>query len=246
VEESAAGSNQDEILAKAETLSGYPSKVIITKKTNVQLMVDGKVSGSVVLPEGVELPVTGVDGANVIVEFGNALQKVPKTNTNFAEALVAEAEARQASESKISRVEPRVPPAPIKKGEAPRPLRPAPKKSQDSATKNLEMLIDNVKLLETIDVLSKLKGASDAEITRFMRSIDARWKRASDDSADFLASGEGTPSHKELLKKFIEASEMVSPNRLQMFDAKLKEIDKDWLKLKTEEKIQNITESQRE
>jgi hypothetical protein len=36
---------------------------------------------------------------------------------------------------------------------------------------------------------------------------------------------------------------MLDPARAQMFDAKLKEIDAAWLKLKTEEKIQNLTEN---
>jgi hypothetical protein len=49
-----------------------------------------------------------------------------------------------------------------------------------------------------------------------------------------------------LLKKFIEAAEMLDPNRVQRFQTKLLEIDKDWLELKTQEKIQSITESQHE
>ena len=61
-------------------LSGYPSKVIVTSKTLLNLTVDGKVSGKVVLPAGRELTVVGAEGPDLIVEFGDSLQKISKKN----------------------------------------------------------------------------------------------------------------------------------------------------------------------
>ena len=59
-----------------------------------------------------------------------------------------------------------------------------------------------------------------------------------------LSLSGGREEYREILKKIIEASEILDPARGQMFEAKLREIDAAWLKLKTEEKIQNLTEGQ--
>jgi hypothetical protein len=76
-----------------------------------------------------------------------------------------------------------------------------------------------------------------------MRSLAARWKRVSEGAARLLSGGDGNPEHIEILKKFIEASEIADPNRIQVFEAKLKEIDAAWIKIKTGEKIQTLTET---
>lgn len=240
---------RDEILAKAAKLPGFPSKVVMTEKSTVRIYVDGKVSGMAVLPEGREVPVVGMEGDDVIIEFGDSRQKIPKSHTNFAEALVAEAEAaknKPAPEEKIARTEHKPATAPIKMPESPKLHRTADKKQEDSGMKSLESLVDESKLLDTIDELNKLRTASSAEISRFIRSIDSRWKRASEDSAKLLSVGDVKPAHSSLLKKFIQAGEMLDPNRVPMFQAKLQEIDKDWLELKTQQKIESITESERE
>jgi len=242
-------SAHDEILAKAAKLSGFPSKVVMTQKTNVQLIVDGKVSGNAVLPEGRELPVVGAEGDDVIVVFGNARQRIPKANTNFAEALVAEAEASKTKPvpvEKIAKVEPKPSPTPIKMPEASKSLGASEKKPQNSSMKSLEALVDDVKLLDTIDQLNNLRSASHSELSRYIRSLDLKWKRASEDSVKLLSDGSLKPEYSNLLKKIIEAAEILDPNRVKMFQGKLQEIDKDWLELKTQEKIQSITESQHE
>ena len=242
-------SAHDEILAKAAKLSGFPSKVVTTQKTTVQLIVDGKVSGAAVLPEGRELPVVGAEGDDVIVVFGDARQKIPKANTNFAEALVTEAEASKIKPvpvEKIAKAEPKPTPTPIKMPEASKALGASEKKPQNASMKSLEALVDDVKLLDTIDALNNLRGASHSELSRYIRSIDVKWKRVSEDSAKLLSDGSLKPEYSDLLKKFIEAAEMLDPNRVQRFQTKLLEIDKDWLELKTQEKIQSITESQHE
>jgi CRP-like cAMP-binding protein len=242
-------SAHDEILAKAAKLSGFPSKVVTTQKTTVQLIVDGKVSGAAVLPEGRELPVVGAEGDDVIVVFGDARQKIPKANTNFAEALVAEAEASKIKPvpvEKIAKVEPKPTPTPIKMPDASKPFGASDKKPENSSMKSLEVLIDDVKLLDTIDQLNNLRSASHTELTRYIRSLDLKWKRASEDSVKLLSDGSLKPEYSNLLKKIIEAAEILDPNRVKMFQGKLQEIDKDWLELKTQEKIQSITESQHE
>lgn len=239
----------NEILAKAEKLSGHPSQVIITKKTNVSLLVDGQVSGSAVLPEGLELPVFGVEGEFVIVEFGNAHQKIPKDHTNFAEALVAESEAAKNRPAPESAKAPMVP-------SDPKPLVPMPKvepsklhsdsgkKSEELSFEKLTSVLDDVKLLPTIEEFGGMKTASASDFGRFVRTLEPRWKRAAKESASLLSLSGGRAEYREILKKIIEASEILDPARGQMFEAKLREIDAAWLKLKTEEKIQNLTEGQ--
>jgi hypothetical protein len=104
-------------------------------------------------------------------------------------------------------------------------------------------VLEDVKLLQTLDELRNMRSASTAEFSRFMRSLESKWKRASKESLSLMALEGGPEEYREILKKVIEASEMLDPARAQMFDNKLKEIDAAWLKLKTEEKIQNLTEN---
>jgi pSer/pThr/pTyr-binding forkhead associated (FHA) protein len=238
----------NEILAKAETISGYPSKIIITKKTNVSLLVDGQVSGSAVLPEGLELPTVGVEGEFVIVEFGNAHQKIPKDHTNFVEALVAESEAAKnrpaLDPSKAPRVHSESKPVAMPKGGASKLHSDSGKKSAELSFEKLTSVLDDVKLLPTIEEFGGMKNASASDFGRFVRTLEPRWKRAAKESASLLSLSGGQEEYREILKKIIEASEILDPARGQMFEAKLREIDGDWLKLKTEEKIQNLTEGQ--
>jgi CRP-like cAMP-binding protein len=242
----AATPAQDEISAKAAALSGYPSEVLLTKKTTVQLLVDGRVSGSVVMPEGRVLRVVGAEEQDVIVEFGDARHRIPKENTNFAEALVAEAEAaknKPLPQEKISKPEPKLPPAEVKTVEAPKPPGFADKKPIEVNFESLTAIVEGVNLLESLDQMRSLKTASNSEIGRFMRPLEGKWKRASEEAAQMLSIADAKEEYKSLLRKFIEASEMLNPNRLLMFEAKLKEIDQEWLALKTQQKIQNLTES---
>lgn len=240
-----ADSSSSEVLAKAATLSGYPSKITITKKTSVSLIMDGRVFGSVVLPEGCELPVKGAEDDIVIVEFGDSSQRISKSNTNFAEALVAEAEAAQ---SHATPVPASAPVATNPKIAAPNPETPGSqgnevKRGSDLSLEKVTSVLEDVKLLQTLDELRNMRSASTAEFSRFMRSLESKWKRASKESLSLMALEGGPEEYREILKKVIEASEMLDPARAQMFDAKLKEIDAAWLKLKTEEKIQNLTEN---
>jgi pSer/pThr/pTyr-binding forkhead associated (FHA) protein/type II secretory pathway pseudopilin PulG len=233
---------RNEVLAKAATLEGYPSKIIITKKTNVTLTVDGKVSGNVVLPEGRELPVVGAEAGFVFVEFGNAKQKIPKENTNFAEALVAQAEAAKNQPatapvaSPVSVALPKNPPA--------KPHTDSFKKPAELTFENVTAVLEGVKILPTLDDLRGLSKATVAERNRFFRGIDARWKKASKEAAALIPLEGGREEYRTILKKIIEASEILDPARAQMFEAKLREIDGQWLQLKTADKIQSLTDPQ--
>jgi CRP-like cAMP-binding protein len=239
----------NEISAKAETLSGYPSKIIITKKTNVSLLVDGQVSGSAVLPEGLELPAVGAEGEFVMVEFGNAHQKIPKDHTNFAEALVAESEAAKNQPAPELAKAPEVPseskpPVAMPKVEPSKLHSDSEKKSAELNFEKVTSVLDDVKLLPTLDEFRGMKTASASDFGRFVRTLEPRWKRAAKESASLLSLSGGQEEYRDILKKIIEASEILDPARGQMFEAKLREIDEAWLKLKTEEKIQSLTGEQ--
>jgi CRP-like cAMP-binding protein/pSer/pThr/pTyr-binding forkhead associated (FHA) protein len=239
----------NEISAKAETLSGYPSKIIITKKTNVSLLVDGQVSGNAVLPEGLELPAVGAEGEFVMVEFGNAHQKIPKDHTNFAEALVAESEAAKNQPAPEPAKAPEVPseskpPVAMPKVEPSKLHSDSEKKSAELNFEKVTSVLDDVKLLPTLDEFRSMKTASASDFGRFVRTLEPRWKRAAKESASLLSLSGGQEEYRDILKKIIEASEILDPARGQMFEAKLREIDEAWLKLKTEEKIQSLTGEQ--
>ena len=248
-EEQAAPNARSGISAKAAPLAGYPSKIAITQKTNVSLTVDGRISGNVVLPEGRELTVVGVEGSFVIVEFGDAHQKIPKAHTNFTEALLAEAKAAQ-SKSAATPPEART----VANGsmaQAPPLKTTASSKSPvDSKDKPAELtlaevtsVLEAVKLLETLGDLRNMRTATEPEVARFMSSLGSKWKRASKESGNLISLSGGRDEYRAILRKVIEASEMLEPSRLQMFEAKLREIDKSWLDLETEKKIQILTES---
>jgi hypothetical protein len=201
-------------------------------------LVDGKVSGRVAIPAGMELAVTGSDGDSVLVEFGNSPQKIPKANTNFAEALEAEAEAAKQKAAAEPEPEPKTAALPTIPAE-PKPSKPAP---QILETKDIDDLLAKAGVLETLAELRLLRSATEQDTARAMRSTATKWNNLSAEAGRLLSSGTGSPAHIELLKKFLEASEMADPKRLQMFEAKLREIDTSWIKLKTGEKIQALTD----
>lgn len=230
--------------AEEMELSGHPSKVIVTRKTILNLTIDGKVSGKMVLPAGRELTVVGVEGSDLIVEFGDSHQKISKNNTNFAEALLAEAEAAKKNAEDHEKMMQSAPDAPQqgdKSEETAKTTHVSDSKSTEVTVDELGSIIEWVKLLDTIQTLRGMKESSNMEISRFMRSLESRWKRASSEAAKFLSTRKTTEEVESLLKNIIEASEMCDPSRVEMFDAKLKEIDKIYLKLKTDQKIQNLT-----
>ena len=88
-----------------------------------------------------------------------------------------------------------------------------------------------------------MRGKGEAtDFARYLRSLEYRWKRAAKESAELLSLGGGREEYRDILKKVIEASEMLEPARATLLESKLREIDSSWLKLKTEEKIQNLTD----
>ena len=70
------------------TVASYPPEVTLTKETMVSLNVGG-VSGSAKISPGKTFKVVGVDGATVLVTMGASTVRIPKENSNFAEALDA-------------------------------------------------------------------------------------------------------------------------------------------------------------
>jgi pSer/pThr/pTyr-binding forkhead associated (FHA) protein len=227
-------------ITEIEQFTGHPFKVRVTKKTIMPAMVDGRVSGSVTIPAGRELVATGTDGDHVVVDFGGASQKIPKANTNFVEALSAEAQRNaQAAKPRVTppalAANPK--PSPVA-ANLPKPQAPAPKRA---GTAEIDALINETGILETLGELASLRSASDQDRSRAFRSIAARWNRLSADAAALLSTGNPSPAHAELLKKFIEASEIADLKRIQMFEAKIREIDAGWIKLKTGEKIDSVT-----
>lgn len=221
-------------------LPGWPSKVALTRKAIVPLLVSGKVAGSITIPEGLELPVTGADEANVVVEFGNAEHPIPKANTNFTDALAAEAAslanaAEAVTEATPPTFENRTAAAPERE-----PATETPEEPKGSTFEDLTQIVKDVRLAEMLDELKALATATKSEASRFLRKHNAKWKRASKDAGRLLAMPRTSPAHQAWLKKIIEASTLCDAERLQLFEAKLKEIDRDWIAMKTDQTVQSI------
>lgn len=224
--------------ARPDELPGQPSKIVVIETTSVPALVDGKVSGRVAIPAGREMPVLGTDGDDVLVEFGNTPQRIPKAKTNFTEALAAEALAAGSRKA-----EPAPQPTPVQKAAeataAPQP--PEALSPTTVVTKDIDALVASAGVLETLGELRSLRSATEQDAARAMRPLAAKWNRVSTEAARLLSSGSGSPAHMDMLKKFLEASEMADHKRIQMFEAKLREIDAAWIKLKTGEKIEALT-----
>lgn len=218
-----------------------PSTIRVTATTTVPALIDGKVSGRVAIPVGRELPVAGMEGDAVLVEFANTTQSIPKANTNFAEALAAEAKAAANRKAEPDPPSPTPPPQTTAATTPPKARKPPADTPRTIEFEDIDALVAKAEVLETLGELRSLRSATEQEATRAMRPVAAKWKLVSDEAADLIATGSGTTNHIGLLKKFIEASEMADPNRLQMFESKLREIDAAWIKLKTGEKIQALT-----
>jgi pSer/pThr/pTyr-binding forkhead associated (FHA) protein/CRP-like cAMP-binding protein len=220
--------------------TGHPSKVTVTTKTTIPAMVDGRVSGSVTIPVGRELVATGTDGDQVLVDFGGATQKIPKANTNFAEALATEVQrnAQAAKPQTTPLAQASTPKSTPVAAKPPKPQAPAPK---HAGTAEVDALMNDAGILETLKELGRLRSSSEPDASRAFRSIAAKWSRISADAAGLLSTGNPAPGQAELLKKFIEASEIADHKRIQMFEAKIREIDAAWIKLKTGEKIESVT-----
>jgi hypothetical protein len=179
----------------------------------------------------------------VLVDFGSSPQRIPKANTNFAETLAAEAKA--AKEKAVAEPEPK----PKRAAVPTTPAEPNPSKTGTRMleAKDIEELLAKAGVLETLAELRLLRVGTEQDTVRAMRPIATKWNSVSTESASLLSSdsllssGTGSPAHIELLKKFLEASEMADPKHLQMFESKLREIDSSWIKLKASEKIEALT-----
>jgi CRP-like cAMP-binding protein len=215
-----------------------PPRILVTQSTSVPALVDGRVSGRVAIPAGLELAVTGIDGDAVLVEFGNTPQRIPKARTNFAEAQAAEAKA--ADERAAAEPTPADAGFPPPVDDKPKPTASVPPAVDSKA---IDDLVAKAGVLETLEELRPLRNASEQEASRVMRPIATKWNRLSSNAAQLLSSSSGSDAHMDLLKKFIEASEIADHKRLQLFESKLREIDASWIKLKASDKIQALTGS---
>ncbi len=206
----------------------YPPEVIVTKKTQVPLATGGVSSGSLTLSEGVELMVLGEEGGDVIVEIGGASKKIPKSNTNFSAAL-AEAIANPPA--------PTPTPAPSKKetvqsSPAPKPTETPSMEEVPSGpvtAEDLSQIVGMVKLLNVLEEVQNLKGASKSAVSRFVKMQEPKWEKAAGSASELLGRGEVPQDYSEWLTKFIEASKMFNTVRFPLLEKQLSELDREWV-----------------
>ena len=237
-EETPASSPAPAEIFRSQDLILFPPEIMITKKTQIPLVIDGVSSGSLTLSEGVELLVLGVDDADVFVEVGGASKPIPKSHTNFSEAL-EEYLANQVTSAPTTLV---AKPTPQPLLATPELIAPSilSKDRQPSGPANLEDLSEIVKMVQLLDALAEvqeLKKGSKNEISRFVRSQVSRWEDAAGRATEVLARGNAPENYREWLTQIIETSKMFNVARFPLLEGQLRILDKEWIAFQAHEAV---------
>lgn len=213
----------------------HPSKVLITTPTRIPVKLDGSVTGSMVIPEGRELPVVGVSGQKVIVDLGESTTQIPMGNTNFREALVAEAAAIQAATPE--------PPNPVAVTKAPAPAVQQPTASPSpqavvagpATYEDLSGIVESLNILRVLGEVRDIKTASTSDKARYLRIQEPKWQRAAETAKTLLANEETSKTYRDWLTRIVAAAEMFKPARFNLLEAELQNLDKEWIQITVEE-----------
>lgn len=205
-----------------------PRAVLLTKKTSVPVVVDGEVSGSVVLADGHEFKVLGATATQVLVEMGGSTVRVPRANTNFDQAPRS---APAASPIPIATSTP-APRSSLNKAKAD----PVP---QPVTLEDLDRVGGQADLSDLMEELWLFKKADPkGDPTKLLRGHASKWRRAGGTALDLLKNPSLPAAYRDWLGKVAVAAEMFELGRYSLLEAKLAEIDKDWVALKARQRLE--------
>lgn len=102
----------------------------------------------------------------------------------------------------------------------------------------MKEIVDSVNLLQAITDLKQMrkqnnKVISDSDARRFVREEAPKWKKAAESAVDFQKNYRADYPSREWLKKVAVAAEMCEVERLDSFESQLKQIDAEWLALRS-------------
>ena len=206
----------------------YPPEVTITKKTQVPLKANGVTSGSMTLSPGLALKVLGADSQNVFVEVGEDLKEIPKSNTNFAEALSLYLENLPAPETTPAlSFAPKASPTP-----SPTPAASSTPKPVELA--DLAAVVESLDILEVLEDVQGIKVSDKNAVNRFVRAQEPKWEKAAQ-QATLLLSRTGVPkAYATWLTQLIETSQMFKVARFPLLEKHLLALDSEWIKFQAE------------
>lgn len=221
-----------------EATGEWPEETTLREQAQITIRKDGKVVGSMVLPAGRTLRVTGEKGSNALVSLAGGTAEVPKDKTDFIEAL-------QKSKRQARQV-PTVAATPLP---APTPRESRQVRNETLAPAEAVTFADINALFEAVDIREALlefkpaaAAAKDApakaEPARYFKSQMPKWRAAESRARELMRRAEVPAPMAEWLKKFLLAAEMVEGERIDYLEAQLRQIDRDWLQLKTEDGLE--------
>jgi hypothetical protein len=214
----------------------HPSKILITTPTRIPVKLDGSVTGSMVIPEGRELPVVGVSAQQVVVDLGESTVHIPIKNTNFREALVAEAAVIPAATPEPPKpVAAQKAPSSSAMQEPPAPLTPQAAVVGPATYEDLSGIVDSLNILRVLGEVRDIKKASKSDIARYLRIQEPKWQRAAETAKTLLANEETSKTYRDWLTRIVTAAEMFKPARFNLLEAELQNLDKEWIQIKVEE-----------
>lgn len=238
--ESSRQSPADSVDQKPKThLLAYPPEITLTEETRVPLTVAGKISGSAKIAPGKTFKVVGVDEEDVLVTMAGSTVRIPKENSNFDEAL-AEAEDLAQQRAKRLAVATPIPtpkPTPVPTA-TPTPQNDIRAQASANPATAVESIIENLAPRKTVEEIQDFrKPGKESARASFMKSEALKWTEASEAAKNFLRTQQPDEATKRLLKNIVLAAEMFETERFDSIEFKLREIDLQWLTLKTDREI---------
>ena len=94
---------------------------------------------------------------------------------------------------------------------------------------DLSQIVGMVKLLNVLEEVQNLKGASKSAVSRFVRMQEPRWEKAAGSATELLGRGEVPQDYSKWLTKFIETSKMFNTVRFPLLETQLSELDREWV-----------------
>ena len=207
----------------------YPPEVTLLEQMTIPLRVGSKVSGSLKLPAGRVLKVTGLDKGDLLVDMGASTERIPKDKTDFNKAL-AKADFVAKEQFKLrQQFEKHVPaiaqnPATISEPAAP-------------SEKKVFTFAEIEKIVKTVDPLKTLKALKEQKKETVFSSEAYKWHQAAELTKSYFKDFKesGVPqTYTHWLKTVLTTADMIESGIYDDVEKNLQELHREWLNLKAD------------
>ena len=207
----------------------YPPEVTLLEQMTIPLRVGSKVSGSLKLPAGRVLKVTGLDKGDLLVDMGASTERIPKDKTDFNKAL-AKADLAAKEQFKLrQQFEKHVPAIAQNPATISEPAAPSEKKAFTFA--------EIEKIVKLADPLKILKALKDQKKEAVFSSEAYKWHQAAElirsYFKDFKESGV-PQTYTHWLKTVLTTADMIESGIYDDVEENLQGLHREWLNLKAD------------